>query len=141
MKITRLFLDTAPVIYYVEKNPHVYAVVKPFFEQVDNGSIVAVTSPVTLAECLIMPIRLGQTMLSQDYQALIMSGYNTEFVIINHTIGLTTANLRANYNLTLPDALQLAVAIESNCDTFLTNDIRLKRVSELQIVVLKELVI
>jgi predicted nucleic acid-binding protein len=139
--ITRLFLDTAPIIYYVEKNPQFFSVVKPFFDQIDSGSIVAVTSPITLAESLIVPIRLGQTKLSQDYQTLIRHGYNTQFVTITDIIGLTTAQLRVKYNLTLPDALQLAVAIESNCDTFLTNDLRLKRVSELQVVVLKDLYI
>jgi len=36
--------------------------------------------------------------------------------------------------LSLTDALQLAVAIDANCDSFLTNDIELKRVVELNVI-------
>ncbi len=35
--VTRLFLDTAPVIYYVEQHPRYYTVSKFFFDHIDNG--------------------------------------------------------------------------------------------------------
>jgi predicted nucleic acid-binding protein len=134
---SRLFLDTAPIIYYVEHNPHFYDTVKPFFDHIDNGSLIAVTSPVTLAECLVIPIHSDQTELSQHFQELITHG--ADFVLINEVIGLRAAKLRASYTLTLMDAFQLAVAIETKCDAFLTNDKRLKQVKELQILVLSDL--
>jgi len=139
--ITRLFLDTAPVIYFVERNPRYYPVTKPFFDHIDNSIFEAVTSPVTLAECLVIPDRLGQTQLQQDFQDLIIRGNNTLFMTIDDHIGITAANLRARHNLTLPDTLQLAVAIEAGCDAFLTNDTRLKRVTALQVLVLDEITI
>jgi hypothetical protein len=37
--IARLFLDTAPVIYYVEKNPQYFATVEFVFDQIDSGSV------------------------------------------------------------------------------------------------------
>jgi predicted nucleic acid-binding protein len=43
------------------------------------------------------------------------------------------------YNLQLPDALQIATAISSGCDAFLTNDAALQRVIELRILVVSEL--
>jgi predicted nucleic acid-binding protein len=48
------------------------------------------------------------------------------------------ANLRARHNLTLADALQVAVALSSGCDAFLTNDAALKRVEGLNVIVLDE---
>lgn len=39
----------------------------------------------------------------------------------------------------LPDALQVAVALERGCEAFLTNDRRLARVTELRVLVLDEL--
>lgn len=56
-------------------------------------------------------------------------------------VGETAARLRADYNLRLPDSLQLAAALTHGCDTFLTNDAQLKRVIELQVLVLDDLVI
>jgi len=35
-QVKRLFLDTAPVIYYVEKNPRYLAVVAPIFDRIDG---------------------------------------------------------------------------------------------------------
>lgn len=48
------------------------------------------------------------------------------------------ADLRARYNLTLTDAFQLAIAIQAECDAFLTNDSDLKRVKEIPVLVLSE---
>jgi len=47
--------------------------------------------------------------------------------------------LRAKYRLQLPDALQLAVALVSRCDVFLTNDARLKQISEVRVLLLDDL--
>ena len=137
--ITYLFLDTAPVIYYVERNPYYYQTAKLFFNLIDKGRLQGVTSPVTLAECLVIPHRLEQKQLVQDFEDLIVYGNNTIFVPIDNEAGNIAANLRANYNLTLPDALQIAVAIITGCQAFLTNDIKLKRVNELQVLVLDEI--
>ena len=49
--------------------------------------------------------------------------------------------MRARYNLSLTDALQIATAIQSDCDAFLTNDLQLKRVNELSILVVTELIL
>lgn len=43
------------------------------------------------------------------------------------------------HNLRSPDALQIAIALENNCDAFLCNDNGLMRVIELQILVLDNL--
>jgi predicted nucleic acid-binding protein len=137
--ITHLFLDTAPVIYYVEKNPQYFATVEFVFDQIDSGSITAVTSPVTLAECLVVPYRLGIAKLQQDFLDLIVYGNNTVFVSIDREIGRQAAELRARYNITLPDALQIASALAAGSQAFLTNDGNLERVTELSIIVLDEM--
>ncbi len=77
------------------------------FDEIDNGSITAVTSPVTLAECLVVPFRLGATQLQQDFLDLIVYGNNTVFVSIDRKIGRWAGEFRARYNITLPDALQI----------------------------------
>ena len=98
----------------------------------------AVTSPVTLAECLIVPYRLGQTQLLQAFEDLIVNGDNTVFVVIDDETARRAAELRAKYNLTLTDTIQLATALTADCDSFLTNDMALKRVAELNVIVLDD---
>ncbi|CAG0954225.1 hypothetical protein ANRL3_00447 [Anaerolineae bacterium] len=137
--LTRLFLDTAPVIYFVEKNPNYLARVKPVFESIDAGTCTAVTSPVTLAECLVYPYRLGHTEGVRAFTDLIAHGNHTTFALIDNEIARRAAELRARHNLALADAFQIATALNVGCDAFLTNDVTFKRVTELDVIVLDDL--
>lgn len=135
----KAFLDSAPVIYFVEENPQYIAVVNEIFDFIDDGELQIVTSPITLAECLVFPISSANTRLIQSFQDLILNGFNTNFVSIDESIAHLAAKMRASYNLHLPDALQVAVAITSGCDVFLTNDKVLAKVSEISVIVLDDL--
>ena len=137
--IRRLFLDIAPIIYYVENHPNYYELTQVIFDGIDEGLLLGVTSPISLSECLVYPYKLGLIALAQDFIYLIVDGENINFVLIDEDIGNLAAQMRARYNLSLTDALQIATAIQSNCDAFLTNDLQLKRVNELSILVISEL--
>lgn len=69
--VARLFLDTAPVIYFVERHPTYFARAETIFDQIDADALEAVTSPITLAECLVIPYRTGALQLQQDFMDLI----------------------------------------------------------------------
>jgi predicted nucleic acid-binding protein len=135
----RVFIDTAPVIYYIERNTEYFPVVRPIFQRLINGSFQAVTSPITLAECLIKPIREGLLQPQQDFIDVLTTGENTLFVPIDAIVSQKAAELRVQYGFKLPDALQVAIALTAGCDAFLTNDEQLKRVTELQVLILREL--
>jgi predicted nucleic acid-binding protein len=139
--VGRIFLDTAPVIYHVEKNPQYIALTDVIFTLIDQAAITAVTSPITLAECLVYPYRQSNIKLQQDFTDLLVHGFSTFFIAIDSAMGIQAAELRARYNLALPDALQFACALSAGCDAFLSNDIALKRVSEISILILDELTI
>ena len=47
--INKVFLDTAPVIYYVEATPGYAVVAQEVFKLLSQGGFEAVVSPVTLA--------------------------------------------------------------------------------------------
>lgn len=116
-----------------------YPEVSPIFQSIDEGRVIAVTSVITLSECLVHPCLRGLIELQNDYFDLIVHCVNVEFVLQDEQVGLLAAQLRACYRITLPDALQVATALQSRCDAFLTNDTELKRVQEIQIVVVQEL--
>jgi predicted nucleic acid-binding protein len=139
--IKRLFLDTAPVIYYVERHPKYAPLVQPIFQRLSQGDFEAVTSPITLAETLMFPLRNGDLPLQKVFTDVITTASFTTFVATNTEIAQQAAALRIKYSLKLPDALQVATAIQTRCDGFLTNDFQLKRVSELRVLVVEELTI
>jgi predicted nucleic acid-binding protein len=137
--VTRLFLDTAPVIYHVERAPRYVRVVDYIFDRLDAETLAAAASPITLAECLIGPYRLGDSALQEGFFELLTHGPGTYFCPIDRFIARRSAELRTRYNLTLADALQVACALTCACDAFLTNDSALRRVTELSVLVLDEL--
>ncbi len=108
-------------------------------ELIQRNSVQVTCSVMTLTEILPMPIKSGDINLIKEYRSILL--YSREFYVlpISQMIAETAAQLRAIYNLKTPDALHIATAIESKCDAFLTNDIGLKRISAIQILVLDEL--
>ena len=135
--VRRLFLDTAPVVYFVEANKRYLPVVEPIFAQLDAVAWQAVTSPVTLSECLVIPYRLSDDRLKQLFTRLLV--HRAEFVPISQDIAHAAAELRSAYHLNLADAFQLATARSAGCEAFLTNDIALKRLSLTRVIVLDDL--
>ena len=75
-----------------------------------------------------------------DNQIVTIKSCQTQEVLeVTNALAIKAAELRAKYNLRTPDAIQLATAIEYNADYFLTNDLRLKSVVEVNSIVLSEL--
>lgn len=136
--VRQLFLDTAPVIYPVQGVPAYQPRMDWVFHHLQAGAFQAVTSSITLAECLVLPYQLGDAALGQRFRDVITAGIRTRYVGVDAAVE-RAAELRARYKVGLPDALQLAAALAAGCDAFLTNDLALKRVVELTILVLDEL--
>jgi len=136
--VKRIFLDTAPVIYYVERHPEYAALVTPVFDMIDEGGLLAVTSPITLAECLVGPCRNLQQTLRDAFRQRIIGANNTVFVGPDASMAQQAAELRATYRLSLLDCLQIAIALGSGCDAFLTNDLALTCVKEANVIALCE---
>ena len=137
--VTRLFLDTAPVIYYVEDHPGYRPIVTAIFQRIDAGAITAVTSPMTLAESLVLPYRAGSTELQRKFFDFVGYGRSTVFAAIDQDCARQAAQFRVRYNLGLLDALQIAVALTTGCEALLTNDAGLRRVTDLRVLLLDDL--
>ncbi|MGL5939546.1 MAG: type II toxin-antitoxin system VapC family toxin [Waterburya sp.] len=137
--ISQVFLDTAPVIYYVEATEGFTEIIREVFRLLAEENFHAVTSPVTLAECLIVPVKMKQIEFQQAFIDLLTNSEEIAFTITDSEISKLAAEIRVKYNLKLPDALQIATALQTRCDAFLTNDKVLKRVKELRVLVLDEL--
>lgn len=138
--VERLALDTSPLIYYIEDSPLYAKPIAPIFEQIDSGRIGGVTSVLTLTEVLVQPLLRGDASLCDRYRKLILESRHLEVLQISVEIADRAAHLRAAYGLRIPDAMQLATALHANCEAFLTNDSRFKRVAEIRILLLSEIV-
>lgn len=140
MMAQSIFLDTAPIIYLVERHTRYFEAIRPVFNRFDAEEAMAVVTPVTLAECLVHPLRNQDDRLADAFNVILSSGHPTLMVDLDAIVGRLAASLRVQYGVTLTDALQLTAAIEAECDLFLTNDRRLQRVVEITVATVDDLV-
>ena len=133
-------LDTAPLIYFIEENPTYLQITDAFFEAMFRGEFIVVTSVVTIPEVLVYPLRQGNITLAQQYRDILFNSQVTTIEVVAN-IAETAAQLRADYNLKTPDAIQMATAINEGASFFLTNDGRLPSLPGLSVLVLNQLIV
>lgn len=132
-------LDTAPLIYYLERNPVYVDILRPCFQAVDRGEISIVTSVITLTETLVHPLRSGNKDLADRYRDILFHTKGLTTLSLSPDIAEEAALLRALHNVRTPDAIQMATAIKAGAPFFLTNDVRLPSSPRLQVLTLNNL--
>ena len=135
-----VYLDTAPIIYYIEALSPYADLLEPVFQAVKSGSLRACTATLTLAETLVVPYRKKNEILLEKFEALLTKTPDLTILPLTSSIARETAKIRAEFSIKTPDAVQLATARVNGIDCFLTNDKGLKLFSPLRIVVLDDFV-
>ncbi len=68
---------------------------------------------------------------------MLVSSNQFTLVTVTEDIAITAGEIRARY--AFPDAIHVATAIATGCDTILTNDVAMKRVTDLNVVYMNDL--
>lgn len=133
-----IYVDTAPVIYSIERHADYFTLLTPLWAASAAGQIQIISSELILAETLTGPLKSGDTRLFADYERVLGS---PEVRLIPISAGLLrdAARLRAAVNLKTPDAIHAATALASGCAQLITNDRDLARVPQLNVTVLRYL--
>ena len=108
---------------------------------VEATGITLASSVILLTEVLPQPRKVGNAVLEQEYRDILLYSRGYHLFVVTPEIAEAAAGLRAHYNLRTPDALHMATAIVAGCDAFLTNDAKFKRVTEMRVLLLDELVV
>lgn len=140
LKKKNIFLYTAPLIYYIEENKRYSSVLNKLFLDNSKGEFLFQTSVITLLEVLVLPMRQNEIQLVEQYQNILCNSPSIDVFDLNVEIAKQAASYRAKYGLKTPDSIQVATAIYASSDYFITNDIRLKAVKEIEVLVLDELI-
>jgi predicted nucleic acid-binding protein len=136
---TIIGLDTAPLIYFVEKHPKYLPLVYPFFQAVERGDLQVVTSTLTLTEVLVHPYKRGDMAAVKQYSQMLLNTRNIETLPVSPEIATEAARLRAAFGLKTPDSIQLATAKIGSATSFFSNDNRIAAVPGLELVLLEGL--
>jgi predicted nucleic acid-binding protein len=119
-------VDTAPFIYVLESHPQWADQFVGLFEAAAKGNLTIALSTITLSEVLTGPFKAGQTALAKRYEKA-LSQYKV--IWVSPAIAALAAQLRARYRLKLPDAIQLASALDIGAAALVTHDRDFSQVS------------
>ena len=113
-----VLVDTAPWIYLLEDHAEFAPRFMGLFEAAERGQVQLALSTVTLAEVLTGPCQSGQATLAKRYE-LALGVY--QLVPLSASVAALAAQLRAQYRLKLPDAVQLASALDIGAAALVTH--------------------
>lgn len=138
-KYQSVFIDTAPIIYYIEAHPQFGKLSQTLVNEFNSGNLAAFTSVITLVEVLPKPVKENNEQLTTKFTDFLKNGKNISLLEITPDIAERAGKLRGKYHfLKTMDAIQIAVAVEVGADIFVTNDEKLNRINEIGILVLKD---
>lgn len=114
-----VLVDTAPWIYLLQDHPEFAPRFEGLFEAAEDGRVELALSTITLAEVLTGPYKAGEVALAKRYEKALgryqIMPFSTE-------VAIQAAQLRAQYGLKLPDAAQLATALDMGAAALVTHD-------------------
>lgn len=133
-----VYLDANGFIYSVEKIEPYRTLLKPLWNAAQQGAFEIISSELVVMETLVKPIRDGETAVENAFRALLFASLEVRLVPTTLAIWEEAARLRAEYNLKTPDAIHAASALTESCTMFLTNDAGFRRVADLPVVLMNE---
>jgi len=117
-----VLVDSAPIIYFLEDHQELAPRFESLFARADSGSYELVISTVTLIEVLTGPLRQGDEKLAHAYRQALTSPPTWLVSDLTTRIAHRAARIRGETRLRVPDAVQVATALETSCDALVTHD-------------------
>jgi predicted nucleic acid-binding protein len=114
-----LLVDTAPIIYMLERHPAFGPYFQPLFDAHAAGKLRFAVTTVTIAEVLTGPFKARKDDLARRYRMALESW---RVIPLDVDIAESAARYRAETGLRLPDAVQLASAVAINAFALVTHD-------------------
>lgn len=137
----RVYLDANVFVYAVEEAAPFADALRLLFDAVRRGAVRAITSELTLAETLVVPIREGDRDRQRAFARAIRQRGGLAVMPVTRAVLVEAARLRAALPaLKLPDAIHAATARLSGCGVLLTNDTGFGAVPGVEVVRLSEVV-
>ena len=133
-----LGVDSMVFIYHIEGHASYIALTRILFQRIQSGKNKAVSSMLSLTEVLTGSYRKGREDLTLLYRGLLKEYPNLTLWPLDQETAERAASLRARYEISTPDAIQIATALQNGATAFLTNDKQLVRVKELDVLLLDD---
>ena len=118
----RVYFDTNIIIYLIEGLPEYEHQLGEIGFLLERDKLQSFTSELSLCECLVKPFKSNATKAIDLFRSFLEDSDCFELLAIDKNILIQSAYISAKTGMKTPDAIHVATAIASHCDTFLTND-------------------
>jgi predicted nucleic acid-binding protein len=135
-----VYLDANGFIYSIERIDPYRSMLDTLWLTVSVGQVKVVTSELTLLEVLVKPLKVGDATTATLFRTVLKHTPDVQMLPIAQSVLEAAANLRATLGLKTPDAIHVATALLNNSMLFVTNDSAFRRVTDLNVTVLSELI-
>lgn len=135
-QIKKVALDTNIFIYYYHQYPEFIAFADKVFTLLVENKLKAVTSLITLTELLSLQAPDDKI---KDLEDSFLSTPNLSIIPFDQKIAEDAARIRRVYGFRLPDAIQLASALEAQAQAFITNDQNLQKFKKIKVLLISQI--
>jgi len=135
-----LGFDTMIFIYHFEDHPLFAPLTEPLFEAIERGDLSAEVSVLLAGEVLAGAKKAADNEMILRYRHIFGEFPNLTLHETDMQVMDKMSDLRVAYDLKTPDAIHVATALLNGAQAFVTNDAGLKRVNELDVLVLEDYV-
>ena len=134
-----VYLDANCFIYSVERVEPYRTLLEPMWQQARAGDFNVASSDITVLETLVKPLREGDEVVEMLLRSM-FDAHEVTLIPATRELWEDAARIRAETGLKTPDALHAATALRAGSTAFFTNDTDFRRVEDLPVVVLDDLV-
>ncbi|WP_064040231.1 type II toxin-antitoxin system VapC family toxin [Methylomonas koyamae] len=131
-------MDACAVIYLIESQQEQGRKTRFLVDDARKSNVQLAISRLSFLECRVLPLKTNNTELLDCYDRFFRLP-GLQVIELDATVIDIATELRANHpgSLRTPDAIQLACAITSRSDQFLTGDKKLTAIQEIKVTVVE----
>ncbi len=133
-------LDTVVFIYAFERHPDYGPPARAVFHALETGLCRGCVSVVALGEILTGVKKAQNAELLLRYRDILQRFPGLTMYDADPPVMERMSDLRARYGISTPDAIHLGTALVYGAKTFVTNDLRLQRVTEVPVLALADFI-
>jgi len=138
-KYHSICIDSCILIYFIQDDKKFSKIINNIFTEISKNDGCINTSFLSLIEILVKPIENNDVDMIKKCKEYMLNSKILHLIPLDEKIAEKSAYIRAKNGIKTPDAIEIATAVITGSDVFITNDKRLQKIKELPVIILDDI--